>query len=365
VLCINSGSSSIKYAVIAGADDLARDLVGGLTDRDRSSVIADIFATVDRLDAPIAAVGHRIVHGGPDLTQHARITPEVLAMLAAAVDFAPLHLPDELAAIDAVRQRRPDLMQVACLDTAFHRTLPEVAHRYALPAAITDRGIRRYGFHGLSYEHVVHTLGAERLGRAVVAHLGSGASLAAIDHGVCVDTTMGLTPTGGVVMGTRPGDLDPGVVAHLLRTGMVADEAELTHLFNHESGLAGLSGMTSDVRTLLELRTNADAFVARSASLALEVFAYSVRKAIGSLAAALGGIDTLVFTGGVGEHAAAVRAEIVAPLAHLGLELDPSADEVDGAATDGVISTSGSRPILVVAADEEAIIARHTVRLLR
>lgn len=362
VLCLNSGSSSIKYAVFIGGDELARDVVGGLTDRDRGEVVADVLAAVDRLGVRLDAVGHRVVHGGPDLTEHVRIDEGVLGALRAAIDFAPLHLPDELEAIDAVTAHGRDLVQVACFDTAFHRTLPEVAHRFALPGPIASSGVRRFGFHGLSYEHVVDHVGADRLGRAVIAHLGSGASLAAVDHGVSVDTTMGLTPTGGVVMGTRTGDLDPGVLLHLLRTGAV-DERGLARLVDHESGLLGLSGSTSEVRDLLAARSAGDA----AAGLALEVFAYSVRKAVGALAAALGGIDTLVFTGGVGEHAAAVRAEVVGPLAHLGLVLDPGANEAHGSATDGVISAPrppSTPSVLVVPTDEEAMIARHTARLL-
>jgi acetate kinase len=365
VLCLNSGSSSIKYAVIAGGDELARDVIGGLTDRSRSAAVAQVIAAVDALGVTINAVGHRIVHGGPDLTDHVRIDADVLATLRGAIQFAPLHLPDELATIDAITERAPEVLQVACLDTAFHRTLPAVARRFALPARFADQGIRRYGFHGLSYEYIVEAVGAARLGRAVIAHLGSGASLAAVADGASLDTTMGMTPTGGVVMGTRTGDLDPGVLLHLLRTGAV-DEAGLAHLVDHESGLLGLSGSTSEVRDLLVARSEGD----RGAALALAVFAYSVRKAIGSLAAALGGIDTLVFTGGVGEHAPAVRAEIVASLGFLGLSVDPKANEASGAATDGVISAVGSdglarRPvILVVPTDEEAMIARHTLRLL-
>ena len=365
VLCLNSGSSSIKYAVRTGDDELTRDVIGGLRDGDRAGAVAEVIAAVDGLGVTINAVGHRIVHGGPDLTDHVRIDADVLATLRSAVDFAPLHLPDELATIDAITERAPDVLQVACLDTAFHRTLPEVARRFALPARFVDAGIRRYGFHGLSYEYIVDTVGARRLGRAVIAHLGSGASLAAVANGASLDTTMGLTPTGGVVMGTRTGDLDPGVLLHLLRTGAV-DDAGLAHLVDHEAGLLGLSGSTSDVQQLLAARSTGDTGAAR----ALAVFTYSVRKAIGSMVAVLGGIDTLVFTGGVGEHAAAIRAEIVSSLGYLDLSLDPLDNKAHGAATGGVIS--GLEPdgeallpvILVVPTNEEAMIARHTARLL-
>lgn len=365
VLCLNSGSSSIKYAVLAGGQELARDVIGGLRDGDRADAVAKVIAAVDDLGVTIGAVGHRIVHGGPDLTEHVRIDDAVLAALRAAVEFAPLHLPDELATIEAITERAPDVAQVACLDTAFHRTMPEVARRFALPARFADEGIRRFGFHGLSYEYVVDTVGADRLGRAVIAHLGSGASLAAIADGVSLDTTMGLTPTGGVVMGTRTGDLDPGVLLHLLRTGAL-DAEGLARVVDHESGLLGLSGTTADVEDLLAARATGDTGAAR----ALAVFAYSIRKAIGSLAAVLGGIDTLVFTGGIGEHAAPVRAEIVSSLGHLGLVLDPVANIAHGSFSNGVISVvepdgTPRRPVvLVVPTDEEAMIARHTLRLL-
>jgi acetate kinase len=365
-LCLNSGSSSIKYAVLAGGDELARDVISGLTERDRADAVAQVIAAVDGLGVTINAVGHRIVHGGPQLTEHVRIDADVLATLRGATDFAPLHLPDELAVIDAIAARAPEVLQVACLDTAFHRTVPEVARRFALPARFADEGIRRYGFHGLSYEYIVETVGAERLGRAVVAHLGNGASLAAVADGVSLDTTMGLTPTGGVVMGTRTGDLDPGVLIHLLRTGAVDDVAALEHLVDHEAGLLGLSGSTSDVQDLLTARSSGDTGAAR----ALAVFAYSVRKAVGALAAALGGVDTLVFTGGIGEHAAPVRAEIVSPLGYLGLALDARANAENGALSGGVISAldadgAARRPVvLVVPTNEEAMIARHTARLL-
>jgi acetate kinase len=314
----------------------------------------------------IIAVGHRIGPGGPNPTEPGRLVADGLATLRGATDFAPLHLPDELAVIDAIAARAPEVLQVACLDTAFHRTMPEVARRFALPARFADEGIRRYGFHGLSYEYIVETVGAERLGRAVVAHLGNGASLAAVADGVSLDTTMGLTPTGGVVMGTRTGDLDPGVLIHLLRTGTVDDVAALEHLVDHEAGLLGLSGSTSDVQDLLTARSSGDTGAAR----ALAVFAYSVRKAVGALAAALGGVDTLVFTGGIGEHAAPVRAEIVSPLGYLGLALDARANAENGALSGGVISAldadgAARRPVvLVVPTNEEAMIARHTARLL-
>jgi len=363
VLCLNSGSSSIKAAVydVGSADPRRRAhvLVEGLGPDDAAHA-RGIDEALHRLGTDVAlddvaAIGHRVVHGGPHLVEHTAIDDDVMATLRAAVEFAPLHLPAELAGIESVGVRFPDVAQVACLDTAFHRTMPEVATRYALPAWVADRGVRRFGFHGLSYEYIVATVGAGALGRAVIAHLGSGASLAAIEHGRSVDTTMGLTPTGGIVMGTRPGDLDPGVVEHLLRSAGLDLDA-LAHLLDHESGLLGLSGTTADVRDLLAARTAGD----RPATLALEVFARSVRKGIGAFAAVLGGIDTLVFTGGVGEHAAPLRAEIVAGLAHLGLTLDATANDRSARVISGARSTGR---VLVVPTDEEVMIARHTARL--
>jgi acetate kinase len=372
VLCLNSGSSSIKAAVyevvVDDAGTVRREtrvdqvLVEHLApepgeDPNGSAADARHAAAVDQvlagLHAPIDAVGHRLVHGGPALVEHRRIDAEVLRQLRAAVVFAPLHLPAELGAIDAVTARHPRWPQVACLDTAFHRDLPEVATRFALPQWVADRGVRRFGFHGLSYEYVVSSVGAETLGRAVIAHLGSGASLVAVDHGRPLDTTMGLTPTGGIVMGTRPGDLDPGAVMFLAREpGMSLDV--LGELLDRESGLLGLSGTTSEVRDLLAVRDRDE-----RARLALAVFTRSVAKAIGSYAVVLGGIDTVVFTGGVGEHAAAVRTEICAPLAHLGITLDPAANE---SVTDGPIAAGAVR-VLVVPTNEELMIARHTAAL--
>jgi acetate kinase len=240
-----------------------------------------------------------------------------------------------------------------CFDTTFHRTMPAVARRLPIPAALDRAGVRRFGFHGLSCEYVVGAVGADALGRAVVAHLGSGASLTAIDAGRSVDTTMGLTPTGGVVMATRTGDLDPGVMLHLAREHDLAPDA-LEHLVNQQSGLLGLSGTTGDMRALLEARRAGDA----EAALAVDVFCASVRKHVGSLAAVLGGIDTLVFTGGIGEHAPEVRALACAGLAHLGIVLELDRNQ----RSDAVIS-GGDVTVRVVATDENLVIARHAARL--
>ena len=372
ILCVNAGSSSLKVALFdMGADETrvasaAVEAVGADEGRLRvhdargdttetratfSDVRAALESALDRLalDAP-DAVGHRLVHGGPDHAAPEPIDDRVLAALRRTVSFAPLHLPVQLECIDAVASRFPGVPQVACFDTAFHRTMPPVAQRFPLPRRLFDDGIRRYGFHGLSYEYIVVTVGAAALGRAVIAHLGNGASLAAVRDGRSLDTTMGFTPTGGVMMGTRSGDLDPGILVHLARDGY--DAAALERVVDGEAGLLGVSGIASDMKTLLERRAR-DPHAAE----AVELFCYEVRKAIGALAAVLGGIDTLVFTGGIGERGAPVRAEICAGLAHLGIRLDP--DE-NAAHADVVSAPGGACTVRVVPTDEDRMIARHT-----
>jgi acetate kinase len=261
-------------------------------------------------------------------------------------------LPAELAAIDAVTQQLPGVPQVVCFDTAFHHALPEVARRFALPSALLD-GVRRYGFHGLSYASIVGALPPARLARAVIAHLGSGASMAAIRDGRSIDTTMGFSPAGGLVMATRPGDLDPGVLLYLLGRGH--DAAALEHAIHHESGLRALSETTGDMRQLLAQRDRDP-----RAALAIDAFCYCARKTIGALVAALGGIDTLVFTGGIGEHAAPVRAEICRGLDHLGIAID----DARNAAGAPIIST-GRCEVRVMHTDEEREIARGVRDVLR
>ncbi len=246
--------------------------------------------------------GHRVVHGGPEVREHQALTPAVLKRLQAAVPFAPLHLPAALQVIAAVSHEMPDLPQVICLDTAFHRTMPDVAKTYALPADVRQKGVERYGFHGLSLESILPQL--EHVPqKLVVAHLGNGASITAIRNGKSIDTSMGLTPTGGVMMGTRSGDLDPGVLIFLARHGF-AQADEMEDLVNRKAGMLGVSGTSSDVRELTAARSNADA------DLALRMFCYQVRKTIAAMAGALGGLDLLVFTGGIGEHAEALRRDI-------------------------------------------------------
>jgi acetate kinase len=329
VLCVNCGSSSVKVATYRVGERVER-LDGEAGGADATGDVLARLAARGALD--VDAVGHRLVHGGPDLFDPTVVDDALLARLRALVGFAPLHLPAALRAIDATRARLPGVPNVVCFDTAFHRGLPDVARRLPLPDDVTARGVHRYGFHGLSYEYVVGALGDDARGRVVIAHLGNGASLAAVKDGACVDTTMGMTPTGGVMMGTRTGDLDPGVLIHLLRDGY--DVERLERLVERESGLLGVSAATADVKELLARRAEDP-----RADLALRMFVYGVAKAIGALAAALGGLDRLVFTGGIGEHAAPVRDAITARLAFLG--------PVD---------------VRVIATDEDHVIAVHTAR---
>jgi acetate kinase len=318
--------------------------------------------------APPDAVGYRVVHPGAHLRGHQRLTPEVLAQLKEAIVFAPLHEPAALEMIEEMMRRAPEVLRFACFDTVFHETMPEEATVYALPAEVRDEGVRRYGFHGLSCESVVYQMRRARRipfpRRLVIAHLGSGASVTACIDGKSVDTTMGLTPTGGVVMGTRPGDLDPGVVLYLLRRlGATAQSVE--KLLNHESGLKALGGI-NDMR---ELRTRVGAGD-QAARLAIRVFCRSVVKAIAGFLA-LYGADAIVFTGGIGEHDTDSRAEIAAGLTGLGVVLDPEANRLQRkdpgpfeAQTVRRISGENSAiPVYVVPAEEDLMIARYVARM--
>lgn len=362
VLCVNTGSSSVKCAVYeATADDeqeLARAAVegiGGDGPPDHGAALALAFEQLGDVAATVGAAGHRVVHGGPSHTMPTLVDDALLRDLRGAVAFAPLHLPASIAGIEAVAARDPALAQVACFDTAFHQTIPERAWRLPLPRDLADAGVRKYGFHGLSYEYVVSSLGAQTLGRSVIAHLGNGASLAAVADGRSVDTSMGLTPTGGIPMGTRSGDLDPGVLLWLARArGLDVDALE--QLVDDEAGLRGLSGTSSDMRTLLGCRASDP-----SAALAVDVFCYRVRLQIGAYAAALGGLDTLVFTGGIGERGADVRAEVCDGLGMLGVAVDAARNEQG----DAVISPDGAAcTVRVVRTDEDRMVARHTRAVL-
>ena len=365
IFVLNSGSSSLKFGMYrhhagdeqplltGSADGIGQDN-GSLEVRSSSGetlvkqdcvhesqthalrIVSNAIAAHIH-DAPVA-VGHRVVHGGPHLVAHQRITPQLLDTLRAAMHFAPVHIPQALKLIASAQAIFPDAVHFACFDDVFHCTMPEVASHLPLPQRYFDAGVRRYGFHGLSYESLAHHFGKQLPERAIFAHLGNGASLCALRKGVSIDTTMGLTPTGGIPMSSRTGDLDPGVILYLLRTENLTTDA-VEDLINHRSGLFGLSDGQSDVKALEERARSNDA----PAILALNVFATSVRKVIGAYAALLGGIDLLVFTGGIGQHSDYVRSAVTNGLSFLGLTPDK---------------------IQIVPAQEEQQIARHCRRLL-
>jgi acetate kinase len=312
---------------------------------------------LDRDD--LAAVGHRIVHGGDRHREPQRVAPEVVADLRALVPIDPNHLPQAIAAIEAVGRAYPAVPQVACFDTAFHSRMPRVARLYALPRDLAEGGVVRYGFHGLSYEYVMGEL--RRVdheaydGRVAVAHLGNGASMAAVRGGVGVDTTMGFTPTGGLVMGTRSGDLDPSVPLFLLEErGM--SPTEVSDLVNKQAGLLGVSGTSADMRDLLD-REPDDGHAAEAVAL----FCYQAKKFLGALAAALGGLDALVFTGGIGEHAAPVRERVCEGLEFLGIRIDPDRNAEHAPV---ISSDDAAVRVHVVPTDEDLVVARHTRRLI-
>ncbi len=327
---------------------------------DHEAAVRAVFAFLASHDrsAGLDAVGHRIVHGGSTYSEPAVVTPALLHAVEELVPIDPDHLPQALAAIRFVAAAYPQLLQVACFDTAFHRQMPRTAQLYALPRRLIDAGVVRYGFHGLSYEYIMQQLrseaGTAADGRVIIAHLGNGASMAAIRDGKSMDTTMGFTPTGGLVMGTRSGDLDPGVLLYLLQTkGMTP--AALSELLNRQAGLLGLSGTSSDMRDLIE-RQAADPHAAE----AVELFCYQARKFLGGLCTALGGLDTLVFTAGIGEHQAEVRERICGGLRFLGIEIDPTRNQAQAPIISG---ESSAVTVRVMHTDENRMIARHTVRV--
>jgi acetate kinase len=375
VLTLNGGSSSLKFAAY-DADTALRVLqgefgglgrpnasfrtqIGDLPPRSDPLGLLDHGAAARHLlkwlaggESSIRAIGHRLVHGGTEHHLPAVIDPQLLTQLQALSAIAPAHLPAELAIIEICREHFPGLMQVACFDTAFHRTMPAVARRLPIPRHISLKGIERFGFHGLSYAYIVGELARHAgpqvaSGRLVLAHLGNGASLAAVNQQQSIETTMGFSTSGGIPMATRSGDLDPGLAHHLAQTeGM--DAKAFNDMVNSASGLLGMSETSGDVRDLLA-REATD----HRASEALETYCYRICQAIGALAASLGGIDTLVFTGGVGEHAPAIRSRACARLGFLGIALDETAN----AQNQGVISTSASPvTVRVMKTDEEAMI---------
>ena len=347
VLALNSGSSSLKFGLYRVTASSAEMLISGQIEEIRQ--IGECLANHD-LPAP-TAIGHRIVHGGPRLRHHCLIDQSVLRELKAATAYAPLHLPAALSVIRFAREHFPEAAQVACFDTAFHADLPEVARTLPIAKALRADGIQRYGFHGLSCESIVNHLADELPDRLLIAHLGAGASVTAVKAGKSVDTSMGLTPTGGMMMGARSGDLDPGVLIYLMRARQF-DAAQLETLIDHHSGLCGISGVGGDMRQLHKAAAeNADA------RLAIQMFCYSARKQIAAMIAVLDGVDTLVFTGGIGENDAVARAEICRGLAWMGVSLD----EARNRSADNSVSGVASRcHVLVVPSREDEQIARHT-----
>jgi acetate kinase len=386
VLTINGGSSSIKFALYLIGGTLKRSLHGkvdriglpgaNLTFNDptrnqqdsRSIEASDHRSAADFLIdwleeqigfASVKAVGHRVVHGMKH-TEPERVTQELLDELRRIRPYDPDHLPREIELIEAFRRHHPKLPQVACFDTAFHRTMPRVARLLPIPRRFDAMGIQRYGFHGLSYAYLMEELARvagtnAAQARVILAHLGNGASLAAVRGGKSIDTSMGFTPTAGVPMGTRPGDLDPGVAWYMMRTENLTPK-QFNHIINHESGLLGISETSSDMRDLIERQTSD----VRAAE-AVELFCYQTRKWIGAFAAVLGGLQTLVFAGGIGENTGEVRARVCSGLEFLGIELDEARNAVNAP----VVSTEASpATVRVIRTDEELMIARAVCRLL-
>lgn len=389
LLILNAGSSSLKFSLFSDTDPPALTLRGqveGLQTaphfvvRDSGgSVVGEHSWPADaklsheaaieflldwgrqhqQSNSRVIAAGHRVVHGGTQFTKPVLIDDRVLHTLESLVPLAPLHQPHNLSAIQAVAKHSPKLPQVACFDTSFHRTQPRVAQQFAIPRELTAAGIQRYGFHGLSYEYISSQLpyvdARAATGRTVVAHLGNGASLCAMKGGVSIATTMGFTPLDGLMMGTRCGAIDPGVLLYLMRyRGM--DANSLGHLLTNESGLLGVSGISSDMRTLLE-NEKTDA----RASEAVELFVYSVARELGSMAAVLGGLDGVVFTGGIGENAPVIRERVCRLAAWLGIKFDPIANQDRKSR----ISRLGSdTSVWVIPTNEELMMARHTKDVL-
>ena len=384
ILAINSGSSTLKFAYFLGdaegCDRLFDGCAEGIgSDRGRlvvrdgmgreCEVLERMFSTqsaaFEQVASRIAAlspelrvsgVGHRVVHGGRELTSHQRVTTKVIDTLQRDVHFAPLHMPASLELIRATERLYDGVPQFVCFDTAFHQTMPEAAYRYALPGRYAREGVRRYGFHGLSYESIVRRLGIELRKSAVIAHLGSGSSITAVRDGCSIDTSMGLTPTGGISMGSRPGDLDPGVLLFLIRDdGLDVDSLE--QMLNHECGLRALAG-TGDMRQIERRAAAGDA----DATLAVAIYCRSIAKTIAGYAAVMGGLEQLIFSGGIGEHSARVREEVCAHLAWMGIELDA---EKNGKDASTISDKASWCEVRIVPSREEEQIAVHVRAMLQ
>jgi acetate kinase len=384
ILTINSGSSSIKFSVYSAGPDPERLLSGRLervglpqgrfiAESGQAGVLASRELSLPHHGAALkelfgwlssrpeggclGAVGHRVVHGGPKYTAPQRIDKALLEAIRELTPFAAEHLPHEIKAIEAVSAAFPGLPQVACFDTSFHRSMSDAAATFAIPAEFRGEGVVRYGFHGLSYEYIMEELSKrapERAkGRTIIAHLGNGCSMAAVKEGRCVDTTMGFTPLGGLVMSTRTGELDPGIIVYLLKTRGYSPD-ELNELLNRKSGLLGISGTSSDMADLLREEASSP-----SAALAIEVFRYQARKYIGALSAALGGLDTLVFTAGIGENSPDIRERVTEGLGFIGVELDSGENKKNGP-----FISKGPVGVMVMKTNEELMIARHAWRVI-
>jgi len=381
ILCLDGGSSSLKFAYYATEDITQRRLLRGAAEGlgqssttfwiedadgarqghtaqnaavDFATVLARIFKTIASSDAgEPAAIGHRIVFGGPDHVSPALVKPELLDDLERFVPFDPMHLRSQLDLVHSVTSQAPNTPQVLCFDSAFHHDMPAVAQRIPLPRSVGPL-IRRYGYHGLSYEYIMSVLGVGAGRRVLIAHLGSGASLAAVRDGHSLDTTMGFTPLGGLMMSTRPGDMDPGVLLYLVASGTSA--SDLTELLTEQSGLIGVSESSPNMEALL-LRAADEPRAAE----AIDLFVYQIVKHAGAMIAVLGGLDTVVFTGGIGEHAAKIRALVADGLSHFGIRLDPARNADDA----NVISHDDSAvAVRVIPTDESLMIARHVRSLL-
>ena len=388
VLTINSGSSSLKFAVyqmaptetqafsgslerigLSGGRFFARSPEGKtlveqhLDLPDHDAAITTLFTWLPSELPPhgLDAVGHRVVHGGADYSRPCLIDSVLVEALDRLARLAPEHLPHEIKAIQAVERHYPALRQVACFDTAFHRPMPERAQRIPIPRSLWDEGVRRYGFHGLSYEYIMHNLeevvGREAArGRIIIAHLGNGASMAAVHDGRSLDSTMGMTPTGGLMMSTRSGDLDPGILLYMLHEKQYTPSS-LDDLLNQRSGLIGVSGGTSDMHDLLQREADDP-----PAAQAVEMFCYQAKKFLAALAAALGGLDTLIFTAGIGAKAPTIRRRICEGLEFMGIRLDPARNDANAK----IISCDGAPvTVRVMKTDEELMIARHTYHVFR
>jgi acetate kinase len=388
ILTVNSGSSSIKFSLyLMGLDETF--MLSGRIERigvtpslfhaknadgvkfmeqqldlpDHDAALKVLFDWLQK-NAPgqnFDVVGHRVVHGGNQFIQPQFVTPDLIRLLKDLFPVDPDHLPHELKAIEAVSRSYPKVRQVVCFDTAFHRHMPKVARLYALPRALWDEGILRYGFHGLSYEYIMQELrteaGAEvAKSRIIIAHLGNGASMAAVHHSKGVDTSMGFSPTGGLVMSTRSGDLDPGVLLHLLQ-GKGLTPSQVNEMVNQKAGLLGVSGISSDMKDLLDKEEEKP-----HAAEAIDLFCYQAKKCLGALAAVLGGLDTLIFTGGIGENAPSIRWRICSDMGFLGIRLDADRNEVNAS----VISDKNSSiTVRVMKTNEELMIARQAYQLLQ